>query len=133
MRKPPSGKYYRNVTVDGQRKRLHIVRAVRALGRPLPPGAEVHHADLTKNDDAPLVICQSHKYHRLLHARTRVLRAGGNPNADRICADCKLMKPIAEFYAGPWKSNQCKVCIRIRTRRSHDKLRRGIASGLARA
>lgn len=106
---------YREVSIGGGRqKRLHIVRAERALGRPLPKGAEVHHADLTKDDDAPLVICQSHRYHRLLHARTRVLRAGGDPNRDAICADCKRLKPRTEFYSGPYRVNQCKVCIRAR-------------------
>jgi len=110
----PVVKGYREVTVNGEQKRLHVVRAERALGRPLPKGANVHHADLTKGDDSPLVICQSYKYHRLLHARTRVLRAGGNPNLDKICADCKRLLPKTDFTAGPYKVNQCRRCCRVR-------------------
>ncbi len=77
--------------------RLHRIRAERALGKPLPPRAEVHHADGSKRDDAPLVICQDHAYHLLLHVRMRVVRAGGNPNTDAACSTCHLAKHRDEF------------------------------------
>lgn len=69
-------------------KRVHVLRAEKALGRPLPKGAHVHHADLSRGDCAPLIICQDAKYHKLLHKRTRIYRAGGNPNTDSWCSNC---------------------------------------------
>lgn len=76
---------------------VHRARAERALGKPLPPKAVVHHADGTKAEDAPLVICEDNAYHRLLHARLRVKVAGGNPNTDKVCSDCQAVKPFAAF------------------------------------
>lgn len=56
----------------------HVVMAEKALGRPLPPGAEVHHMDRDRtnnNTKSPwnLVICPDHAYHLLLHRRARML------------------------------------------------------------
>jgi hypothetical protein len=97
--------------------RLHRFRAEKALGKPLPLKAIVHHADGSKADDAPLVICQDAAYHALLHARMRIKAAGGNPNTDRICVFCRLVKPISEFYPsaarlnnfGQWRCIGCPV------------------------
>lgn len=61
--------------VGRKRQTLHRRRAEIALGKPLPKGAEVHHADGTKGDNSPLVICQDRSYHMLLHKRMRELRA----------------------------------------------------------
>jgi hypothetical protein len=80
-----------------QGKYLHIVRAERALGKPLPPGAVVHHADGSKADDAPLVICQDQSYHLLLHLRMRIRAAGGNPDTDAVCGHCRTAKRRTEF------------------------------------
>lgn len=78
-------------------KLLHRIRAEKALGKPLPPGAIVHHADGTRRDDAPLVICPDDAYHMLLHRRMRIKAAGGNPNTDLICSKCKAVKHHDEF------------------------------------
>ena len=99
-------KRYRERSVGGRSIRLHRLLAERALGKPLPSGVEVHHADGTKSERSPLVICQNRAYH-MLHARTRILRAGGNPNTDRICCECKRVLPLAEFYGD---GNQCRAC-----------------------
>ena len=64
----------------------HILVAEKALGKPLPAGAVVHHANGTKA--GPLVICQDDTYHKLLHRRMRAFRACGHTNW-RKCPYCK--------------------------------------------
>lgn len=88
----------------------HVLIAERALGKPLPKGAQVHHVDENRRNNANtnLVICQDQSYHSLLHLRARVLRAGGNPNTDLFCATCKTVKPITDFNKG--HASQCRSC-----------------------
>lgn len=93
-----SSKRYRNVmTSAGRTTMLHRLRAERALGKPLPPTAVVHHADGSKSGFAPLVICQDQGYHKLLHALMRVKAAGGNPWTDKWCSHCRAPRPIGDF------------------------------------
>lgn len=67
----------------------YILLAEAALGRPLPQGADVHHADGdSSNNVSNLVICQSREYHQLLHVRMEALQACGDPNW-RKCPYCK--------------------------------------------
>ncbi len=77
----------------------HIIVVEKALGKPLPEHAVVHHVDGNKhnNTNSNLVICQDHRYHMFLHARQRIVRAGGNPNTDRICNRCKTVKSLTQF------------------------------------
>ena len=105
----PGYKYYSHGGATS--RKAHLIKAEQVLGRPLPLGACVHHADGTKNEYAPLVICQDHGYHMLLHARTRVVKAGGNPNTDKICCDCRVVKARALFNSN---SGRCRACERIR-------------------
>jgi hypothetical protein len=107
------------------KRRLHIARAERALGHPLPPKAQVHHADGSKSDNAPLVICQDYAYHRLLHVRAKVLQAGGNPNTDKVCCDCGAVKALDAF--GIVRTNKsdghahiCRDCHNARQQRRRD-------------
>lgn len=88
---------YREIRIDGQKTSLHRLRAEQALGRLLRDTECVHHADGSKNDDAPLVICPNEAYHKLLHIRMRVVRAGGNPNTQRFCNSCGQVKFLHEF------------------------------------
>lgn len=97
----------------------HVLIAERALGRYLPNGAEVHHVDdnALNNANSNLVICQSHEYHHLLHVRARIVRAGGNPNTQRICWDCRQLKDFGEFNRctrnkNGGLSNHCRECSR---------------------
>jgi hypothetical protein len=77
----------------------HVLIAERALGHALPPGAHVHHVDGDKsnNANANLVICQDNSYHKLLHFRARIVRAGHNPNVEKLCCTCKQWKPYELF------------------------------------
>src|SRR3954467_11845304 len=97
---------------------VHRLRAEAALGKPLPPAAEVHHVDGDKaNPTARLVICQDTAYHFLLHFRARIIAAGGNPNTERVCSRCKAVKPIGEFNRNKMRKadgldNFCRRCVR---------------------
>jgi hypothetical protein len=126
MRIPKGPKQF--ATPDGIRT-LYRLKAEKALGKPLPKGAVVHHADGTRSDDSPLVICQDQEYHSLLHRRMRVIRAGGNPNTEVICVCCKTPKPFAEFALAPsnpsGRSSTCGTCmvVSMREYRAKNKLR----------
>lgn len=58
----------------------HVFVAAQAMGRALPPGAEVHHLNGDGMDNRPenLVVCEDRAYHRLLHQRQRALETCGN-------------------------------------------------------
>lgn len=64
-----------------------ILKAEKAIGKPLPKGAIVHHALGDKTDDSCLVICPDEAYHHLLHQRLRAYKACGNSNW-RSCCYC---------------------------------------------
>lgn len=78
------------LTIRGKKKLQHIAIAEAALGKPLPPGAEVHHVDENPSNNAPgnLVICPSAAYHKLLHQRQRAFDACGHHDWRR-CTFCK--------------------------------------------
>jgi len=105
---------------------VHRTRAEQVLGKPLPPSAQVHHADGKRGDDSALVICQDQAYHFLLHVRMRVKAAGGDPNTDRICYTCKAVKPIAAFVKRSKPIWYCKDCKNAQSR-AEDARRRAAA------
>lgn len=111
---------YRSVTRDSKHVGVHRIRAEMALGKELPPGAVVHHADGSRSEHAPLVICQDDAYHRLLHQRMRVVRAGGNPNTERFCGWCQTCRPVEAFAvrtARPsGRASVCKACVAARNK-----------------
>ncbi len=89
----------RRTGIGSEVQTVHRTRAEHAIGRSLPLGAVVHHADGSRNENAPLVICQDAAYHNFLHARMRVKTAGGDPNTQRICFQCHRCLPFSSFGA----------------------------------
>lgn len=68
----------------------HVLVAERALGRLLPTGAQVHHANGDPSDNRPenLVICQDAAHHQLIHRRQRALEGCGHADWMR-CRICR--------------------------------------------
>lgn len=61
---------------NGKEIAEHIYLAEKALGKPLPKGAEVHHVNKKPWDNYTafnLVICPNREYHLLLHRRAKEL------------------------------------------------------------
>lgn len=74
-----TGHGYRSIEHNGKARYEHIILAEKALGRPLPKGAEIHHLNGDRLDNRTplnLVICPSRAYHALLHERTAALGFG---------------------------------------------------------
>lgn len=101
---------------DSRRRDIHRVTVEEALGRPLPLGAEIHHVDGDKHNNAPgnLVLCPSHLYHMLLHRRQRAQDLGYNLETHGYCYACKTAKAKEAFHknkASPEGiTNICKIC-----------------------
>lgn len=79
--------------------REHVAIVERALGKPLPKGAQVHHVNEIKTDNRPsnLVVCQDQAYHALLHQRAAALKACGQPDW-RKCKFCKRWDSPGNLY-----------------------------------
>lgn len=72
---------YIMMTVNGRRVLEHVLKAEKALGKPLPKGAVVHHMNCKSWDnDTPfnLIVCPDQAYHLLLHRRMKELGYEGN-------------------------------------------------------
>lgn len=77
----------------------HVLVAERAIGHYLDRRYPVHHVNGNRHDNRPenLVICESHEYHFLLHVRSKVLAVGGDPNTEKVCTTCGMIKAKFEF------------------------------------
>lgn len=66
---------YVMIKVDGVLVYEHRALAEKALGKPLPPGAIVHHTKARDDNHGPfkLVVCPDQEYHILLHRRMQEL------------------------------------------------------------
>lgn len=86
----------------------HILVAEKALGRPLPDGAVVHHYG-KKTENAKLVICQDQGYHALIHAREKALLSCGNANF-RKCQFCKEWDDPANMVRNSSRGHYHRKC-----------------------
>jgi len=99
----------------GHDQYVHRTVAEAALGRELSWQERVHHVDYdkTNNKNSNLVVCPDESYHRLLHARQRILDLGGRPDTHSYCSYHKCLHPIREFSTTThtWNGfhNMCRV------------------------
>jgi len=112
------------VTKDYRGQMEHVLVAERALGKPLPPEARVHHVDEDRSNNAPhnLVVCPSEAYHQLLHQRMRAYAASGHYDW-RICSYCQRYDAPANLFLHPTQVQAYhRAC-----RNAHDRARRNQA------
>lgn len=66
---------YVKIMVNGRSTYEHVLLAEKALGRPLPKGAVVHHTGARHDNHGfcKLVICPDNAYHSLIHKRMKEL------------------------------------------------------------
>lgn len=97
----------------------HILIVERVLGHHLPHRAVVHHVngDRADNRTSNLVICENQAFHKLIHARSRIVHAGGRPGREKICSTCHQLKPSGEFdrVRQKWdgRRESCIACRRM--------------------
>jgi HNH endonuclease len=96
----------------------HVLVACQALGKALPPKAEVHHVNGRRADNAPqnLVICPDNAYHTLLHVRAEAYRACGHADWRR-CKFCRRWDRPAQLYIH--ERNAYHRACRVAYRREH--------------
>lgn len=115
-RSPGTGYFengYAGKQIDGVKKFDHVRIAEEVLGRPLPPGAVVHHmdGDRLNNTKSNLAILPSRAYHNMIHARMRSMDATGRPDM-RKCTYCG--KWDEAHNVKPYKTAIHAECARIR-------------------
>jgi len=97
------------------RTRPHVHVMEKILGVRLPQGAVVHHINGNRIDNRPenLLLCKNQSEHIKIHAATRIKKAGGNPEKDKICSRCKQVKPKTDFHIAKRADGYrcyCKAC-----------------------
>lgn len=114
----------------------HVLIAERAVGGPLPAGAEVHHVNEQRGDNRHenLVICEDHAYHALLHLRMSARRETGNASARRCAYGSEWILPEdlgVHRSASRWYHRQCEQAYKSRRRNIINKQQRTRRRALA--
>lgn len=96
------------------------------LGRALKSEEEVHHVDedIFNNANDNLVLCPNHKYHWLLHLRTRAL-AECRDASKRKCKDCKQYDSVEALKEIHYRSNN-SYFIHHQCKRDSDRRRQAL-------
>lgn len=100
--------------------REHVLVVEQALGRYLPVGIIVHHADgnPANNVSANLVVCPDQAYHKLLHQRASALDACGNASALK-CDICHSYERQDEMRAYSYRKGIGRYGRHLSCNRSH--------------
>lgn len=113
-RKAINNDYIGVLTGKNQYTQEHILIAEKALGHALPQGAVVHHHDENgfNNQNQNLVICESRKYHALLHSRMRAITACGNPDWVRcyVCHQYDDPTKVQLYKCGRYWTQAHRIC-----------------------
>jgi hypothetical protein len=114
---------YNQVAIGKSKQVLeHVYICELVLGKPLPPGAVVHHVNEIKNDNrnSNLVICQDRAYHLLLHKRIRALKQSGHANWEK-CVFCKEYDDPANLFHAKYGQQYHRECRRLyQKKQRHD-------------
>lgn len=76
--------------------REHIVLAEKALGKPLPDKAQIHHLG-DPRDNSKIIICENQEYHFLIHVREEAKKACGHPDWRR-CKFCQKYDDVKNLH-----------------------------------
>jgi len=95
----------------------HIVVEERKLGRALKPKEVVHHRNENPSDNQPsnLRVFRNQAAHVRHHARERLLKQGIDPDREKQCSVCEVVKLKTEFSPSssrgkPRRGSRCRPC-----------------------
>lgn len=117
--------WYKKAESFGRHVGEHVAVAERALRKPLPKGAIVHHIDGDKHNNAPsnLVICQDRPYHNLIHRRERAMFMAGDADAlcCQVCGTYENQWDMRDYKNGPQRFRIHGMCLARRNRENKQR------------
>lgn len=102
----------------------HLLVVERAMGKPLPQTAIIHHVNTNQKDNRPsnLVVCEDQAYHMLLHQRLRAFYACGHASWIK-CKFCKLYDDPSRMFMRRAKNGKLQTYHRT-CRNEYERKRR---------